>query len=209
MLVIRLQRTGRRNAPTFRMVVAEHTMPIKGRVKEIVGHYLPTREPIELTVDEERITHWISYGATPSDTVARLLTNNGMKGLEKFMKKYTKKAKKVKGESAEDGGEAPAPKAAPEGDAPAEEAAPTEEKKGDAPVEEEKKKEEAPVEEKPEEPQDAPETPAEEPTEEPEQPKEEEKKPEEEQKEAEKPTEETAPAEEKPASDEGDNEKKE
>jgi small subunit ribosomal protein S16 len=91
MLVIRLQRTGRENVPTYRLVVAEHSAPVKGTFLEIVGTYLPARNPIVFKPETERITHWISKGAVPSDTVARLLTREGMKGLEKFIRRYSKK----------------------------------------------------------------------------------------------------------------------
>lgn len=46
MLVIRLQRTGRENMPTYRLVVAEKARPVKGKFMEIVGHYLPARDPV-------------------------------------------------------------------------------------------------------------------------------------------------------------------
>lgn len=119
MLVIRLQRTGRKNSPAYRIVVAEKARPAKGSYHEIVGHYLPAREPVELTFDQDRIAHWMSQGACPSDTVARLLTKNGMKGLEKFIERYTKR--RSKNAPAE---EPPAPPAAPK---PAAEAPKTEE----------------------------------------------------------------------------------
>ncbi len=41
MLVVRLQRTGRKNLPAYRIVVAEKARPVKGKYLEIVGHYLP------------------------------------------------------------------------------------------------------------------------------------------------------------------------
>lgn len=91
MLVIRLQRTGRKNSPTFRMVLAEHSAPVKGKFIEVFGHYLPTRNPFELDIKEERIRHWISVGAIPSNTVARLLVRKGMADMEKFTETYTKK----------------------------------------------------------------------------------------------------------------------
>ena len=136
MLVVRLQRTGRRNQPTYRMVVAEHSMPVKGRVKEIVGHYLPTREEADqLTLDQDRITYWISQGATPSNTVARILTNNGMKGLEKFIKAYTKQKPKEKSAEGEGDAGSPPAESAEATDAPEK---PSEEPKEDAAPEEEK-----------------------------------------------------------------------
>ncbi|PIR53211.1 30S ribosomal protein S16 [Candidatus Peregrinibacteria bacterium CG10_big_fil_rev_8_21_14_0_10_49_10] len=151
MLVIRLQRTGARNAPTYRLVVAEHSKPVKGRFKEIVGHYLPTREPAQLNFDEERIRHWMSKGALPSNTVARLLSKNGVAGLEKYIESYAKQKPKNPEEVPE------APAAAPEAPAAQTEEAPAQEK---APVAEEQKSE--PVAEEPAAENAAPEVPAEE-----------------------------------------------
>jgi len=113
MLVIRLQRTGRKNSPTFRMVLAEHSAPVKGKFIEVFGHYLPTRDPFELDVKEDRIRHWVSMGAIPSDTVARLLVRHGMADMEKFAEKYTKKKSKNAVE------EAPPPPPPPPAEAPA------------------------------------------------------------------------------------------
>lgn len=157
MLVIRLQRTGRRNAATFRMVVAEHTAPVKGKFLEVVGHYLPTRDPVEIEVQPERITHWISVGAIPSDTVARLLVKNGMKEMEKYVKTYTKKKPRKEVEEAPEAA-APTPPPAetppetPAEEAPKEESAPAEEKpaeKEEEKQDEEKKEEPAPTKEAP------------------------------------------------------------
>ncbi len=105
MLVIRLQRTGRENMPTYRIVVAEKARPVKGKFLEIVGHYLPAQKPKVFEHKAERIEHWVGKGAIPSNTVARLLKKAGMKNMDKFMDKYTKKRPK--------GEEPPAPAAAP------------------------------------------------------------------------------------------------
>lgn len=98
MLRIRLQRTGRENIPTFRLVVAEHTKPVKGKYKEIIGYFLPHRTPKVIEYKKERIVHWIKHGASPSNTVARLLKKHGFKeegiDLNKFIEPYTKKKKK-------------------------------------------------------------------------------------------------------------------
>lgn len=94
MLVIRLQRTGRENLPTYRVVVAEKRAPAKGKFQEILGHYLPAREPTVLEVNEERVSFWIGRGAAPSNTLARLLKKRGMKDMEKFITSYTKKRSK-------------------------------------------------------------------------------------------------------------------
>lgn len=119
MLVIRLQRTGRTNLATYRLVLAEKSHAAKGRFQEILGHYLPTMKDSPFKFDAERIQHWVSVGATPSDTAARLLKRNGVDGMDKFIKRYTKRRAKNAPPEEE---EAPAPApAAPAAEAPAEE----------------------------------------------------------------------------------------
>lgn len=94
MLVIRLQRTGRRNIPAYRLAVAPKHAAVKGKVREYVGYYLPARNPHVFEFRKERIEYWISRGAQPSDTAARLLRRAGVTGLEKFIRTYTKRKKK-------------------------------------------------------------------------------------------------------------------
>lgn len=126
MLVIRLQRTGRENLPTYRLVVAEKARPVKGKHIEILGHYLPARDPAVFEINTEKIETWVKKGATPSDTVARLLKKNGLKNMEKFIKRYPKR--KSKSAPAEEpvaaAAPAPAPTETPAPEAPAAEAAP-------------------------------------------------------------------------------------
>ena len=125
MLVIRLQRTGRENLPTYRLVVAEKARPVKGKYQEIVGHYLPAQKPSVFQHDADRIKVWLKKGATPSDTVARLLKNSGMDGMEKFIKKYAKQKSKSAPPPAEATGGKPADvpaAAAPVAEAPVVEA---------------------------------------------------------------------------------------
>ncbi|MBT3378317.1 MAG: 30S ribosomal protein S16 [Lentisphaerae bacterium] len=64
---IRLRRTGKRNAPSHRIVVADGRSPRNGRFIETVGTYNPVQKAE--TVDLERVDYWISQGAQPSDTV--------------------------------------------------------------------------------------------------------------------------------------------
>jgi small subunit ribosomal protein S16 len=75
MLRIRLTRTGKKHQPTYRIVVAEHTAPIKGKFVEILGYYLPTQKPKVFEVKKERVEYWMKNGATPSDTVHNLLVD--------------------------------------------------------------------------------------------------------------------------------------
>jgi len=72
MLRIRLSRSGRRHTPTYRIVVAEHTAPIKGKHVEVLG-YLDRSKKIEpIKIDGERYKYWLSQGAKPTIRVASL-----------------------------------------------------------------------------------------------------------------------------------------
>jgi small subunit ribosomal protein S16 len=73
MVTIRLRRTGKKKQPSYRLVIADSRSPRDGKFIEIVGHYNPVREPQELEVKADRIRHWMSVGAQPSETVVRLL----------------------------------------------------------------------------------------------------------------------------------------
>lgn len=118
MLVIRLQRTGRENTPTYRLVVAEKARPVKGKFLEILGHYLPAGKPAVFKHNDERIQHWMGKGAIPSDTVARLLRRDGAKDMDKYIARYTKKRNK-KAPPEEAAAPAPAAAVAPAEAAPA------------------------------------------------------------------------------------------
>ena len=77
MLKIRLQRTGRTNDPSYRVVVTEHTnSPKSGRAVEKVGTYNPKSK--ERTLDAERIKYWLSKGAKASGTMHNMLISAGI-----------------------------------------------------------------------------------------------------------------------------------
>lgn len=77
MLKIRLQRVGRINSPSYRVIVAEHARgPKTGNFVEVVGTYDPTTKTRKL--DAERIKYWISVGAQPSDTMHNMLISEGI-----------------------------------------------------------------------------------------------------------------------------------
>lgn len=78
MVRIRLRRTGARNNPAYRLVVADSNSPRDGRFIETLGHYLPTRQPAVVEINEERAKHWLSVGAKPSETAASLLKAKGL-----------------------------------------------------------------------------------------------------------------------------------
>lgn len=72
MLKIRLQRTGRKNNPAFRVVLTDSKNAAKsGRFKEILGAY--DLKKGEIVLKGERISYWISNGAQVSDTVHNFL----------------------------------------------------------------------------------------------------------------------------------------
>ena len=104
MLVIRLSRVGRENLHKFRLVVQEKARsPKSGKVLAIVGSYNPTDPENKLVFEAEKIEQFLKNGATPSNTVARLLLKNGFKKdlVEKFVAKYSKqKSKKTSSEEA-------------------------------------------------------------------------------------------------------------
>ncbi|MCL5006168.1 MAG: 30S ribosomal protein S16 [Acidobacteria bacterium] len=73
MLRIRLARTGARKKPSYRIVVIERERARDGGFVEILGQYNPRREPVELTVKQDRVNYWLGRGAQPSETVRSLL----------------------------------------------------------------------------------------------------------------------------------------
>mgnify|MGYP001169188755 CR=1 FL=1 len=75
-LKIRLSRGGAKKRPFYRIVVADSRSPRDGRFIERIGVYNPMlkrEDPNRIQFNEERVRHWLSNGATPSDRVARFL----------------------------------------------------------------------------------------------------------------------------------------
>lgn len=70
---IRLTRMGSNKRPFYRVVVADSRYPRDGRFIEQIGHYNPLIEENQLTLNLERVDHWISQGAKPSETVKKLI----------------------------------------------------------------------------------------------------------------------------------------
>ncbi len=75
---MRLKRMGKKKHPIYRIVVADARSPRDGRNIDEVGFYDPNVEPAEVRIDEEAAKDWLSKGAQPTDTVARLLKNAGI-----------------------------------------------------------------------------------------------------------------------------------
>ena len=78
MLAIRMQRTGRRGHAMFRVIVQDsRRTPTSGKVVARLGSYDPHNKAIIL--DKEKASFYLDHGAQPSDRVARLLKNEGVK----------------------------------------------------------------------------------------------------------------------------------
>ena len=80
MIKLRLRRMGAKKRPFYRIVAAEHSSPRDGRFIEIVGHYDPLTNPATVVIKDDRVRHWISVGAQPTETVAALLKGKGVIG---------------------------------------------------------------------------------------------------------------------------------
>jgi len=76
MLMIRLARFGGKKKPSYRVVVIEKQKARDGTAVEVVGYYSPVRDPAIVKLKHDRIAHWLSVGAQPSGTVARLLAKH-------------------------------------------------------------------------------------------------------------------------------------
>ena len=151
-LAIRLSRGGAKKHPFYRIVVADSRNARDGKFIERLGTYDPmlSRDnPDRVKLVEDRIKHWLSVGAKPSDRVQRFLSEVGIMEKPAFHdqpKKSKPKAKAVERMAAN----AEAQKAAAEAAAaPAPEEAPVEEAAAEEAVAEEVVAEEAPAEEAP------------------------------------------------------------
>lgn len=82
MVRIRLRRVGAKKQPSYRIVAADIEHPRDGRFLEILGFYNPRTNPGTIELHEDRIYDWISHGAQPSESVAKIFRTAGL--LERF-----------------------------------------------------------------------------------------------------------------------------
>ena len=73
MLVIRMTRVGAKKKPYYRVVVTEARSARESSFVENVGTYYPRTRPAKVEINKERLEHWLSKGAKPSDSVRTLL----------------------------------------------------------------------------------------------------------------------------------------
>jgi small subunit ribosomal protein S16 len=74
---IKLKRLGKIREPYYRIVVADARTKRDGRAIEEIGKYHPKAEPSLIEVNSERVQHWLSVGAQPTDPVRVLLKITG------------------------------------------------------------------------------------------------------------------------------------
>ena len=91
MVKMRLLRLGDKKNPIYRIVVVDSRKAMSGEYIDCVGHYRPTCEPVELTVDVEKAKDWISKGVQPTETEKNLLVKTG--AMEKSAKLSPSKTK--------------------------------------------------------------------------------------------------------------------
>ena len=137
-LKIRLARAGAKKRPYYRIVVADSRSPRDGRYIEKLGTYnplLPRDSAERVKLIEDRIKHWMSVGAQPTDRVLRFLDEAGMakrdarsnpnkgqpgkKRVEREEAKIAAAAEKAKAAAEAAAAPPPAPEPAPEGEQPA------------------------------------------------------------------------------------------
>ena len=73
---IRLRREGTKNRPYYKVVVADSRSPRDGKFIELLGTYDPKKPDHNSTLKLDRVEHWLSHGAQPSDTVRSLIKKN-------------------------------------------------------------------------------------------------------------------------------------
>jgi small subunit ribosomal protein S16 len=78
MVKIRLRRMGAKAQPTYRIVASDKESPRDGRFLEILGSYNPRTVPATIQVNEDRVYHWMSQGAQPSESVVQLFRSTGL-----------------------------------------------------------------------------------------------------------------------------------
>jgi small subunit ribosomal protein S16 len=96
MIKIRLARGGRKKIPFYRFVATSATSPRDSKFLEKLGTFNPLladSDENRVVLNKERVEHWLSVGAQPSERVAKILIALGIKGAEKYKPNYAPKAK--------------------------------------------------------------------------------------------------------------------
>ncbi|MDD2758534.1 MAG: 30S ribosomal protein S16 [Patescibacteria group bacterium] len=96
MLIIRLQRVGKRKFPTYRLIVSEKNKDTQGTYLEALGTYNPHAKENQLLAKIERVKYWLSQGAQMSATINNLLVANKIVEGKKEKSVFLSKKRKTK-----------------------------------------------------------------------------------------------------------------
>jgi len=83
---IRLQRHGSKKRPFYFIVVADARAPRDGKFIQKLGTYNPLTVPATIQLDRQKALEWLSKGATPTDTVRRILSFKGVLYLKHLLR---------------------------------------------------------------------------------------------------------------------------
>lgn len=93
-LKIRLRQQGRKNRQTYRLVLADTRFPRDGKYLEMLGSYNPYQVEGNVTVNAERLAHWLNLGAQPTPQVQALIAKTAPQVLKDFKDRI--QAKRIK-----------------------------------------------------------------------------------------------------------------
>ncbi len=105
MLMLKLQRRGKKPQASYRLIVGEKRTKLDGKQTDDLGWYDPHSSKLEF--DKERIAHWLSKGAKMTDTVNNLLVGAGIVAGKKIQVHKSKKSGEAKAEAKPAAAEAP------------------------------------------------------------------------------------------------------
>lgn len=83
---IRLQRHGSKKRPFYFIVVADSRAPRDGKFIQKLGTYNPLSIPATIQLDRQKSLEWLNKGATPTDTVRRILSYKGVLYLKHLLR---------------------------------------------------------------------------------------------------------------------------
>jgi len=96
MLIIRLQRVGKKKFSTYRLIISEKTKDTQGAYLEALGTFNPHAKENPFLPNVERIKYWLSKGALVSDTLHNLLVANKIIEGKKKKSVFLSKSRQVK-----------------------------------------------------------------------------------------------------------------
>ena len=76
---MRLKRIGKKKVPFYRIIVSDSQVPVQGKFIDEIGTYDPNTDPSTVKIDAELAKKWLSNGAQPTESVAKLLKQAGIK----------------------------------------------------------------------------------------------------------------------------------